>query len=172
MWCGWWKSPVDKVIQALAPLSHLSQRSRVMLATVGGIVAGVLLVATGWAPAQLIGAFLIGAALVLARGGTRLAEGWFSDPRAQVVTVRRRVRQVTPVWAWQATIGALLVLALVVMTVSLLTHGAVSLGTLGDFGKGAIALVMMASLAFWNLNGVAWRFNRRPTETQPVEDVL
>jgi hypothetical protein len=162
---------VDKVIQALAPLSRLSQRSRVMLATAGGIVVGVLLVATGWAPAQLLGALLIGAGLVLARGGTQLAEAWFSDPRAQVVTIRRRVRQVTPVWAWQATIGALLLLALMVMTVSLLTDSPLSLGTLEDFGKGAIALVMMASLAFWNLNGLPWRFNRRRTETPPVEDV-
>lgn len=162
---------MDRLDQVLAPLSRLPQRTRVMLATVGGIVAGVVLVSTGWALLQLLGALLIGAALVLARSGTRLADSWLRDPRAQTVTAWRRARRLSPAWAWQATVAALLVVALVIMIAKLLTGGNADLGTLGDFGKGAIALVMMASLAFWSLNGVPWRFNRRPTNRQPVEDV-
>jgi hypothetical protein len=142
-------------------MSTLSLRSRQLLATVGGIVIGVLLVATGWAPAQLAGAAVIGGGLLLARGGVRFAEAWLSDPAGQAVQSWRRAQRAAPAWAWQATVAALLLVALAVMVIELLTSGDIDSGTAGDFGKGAIALAMMGSLVFWSANGIAWRPKRR-----------
>lgn len=150
-----------KIARMAGRLNAVSLRTRSMVAVVGGIVVGVLLIATGLGIAQLVGALSIGVALWLARGGTRWADAWLMEPRRQMVTTWTRTRRAMPVWAWSATVGLLLVVALVVMTAELLTTGDVDLGTLGDFGKGAIALAMMGSLAFWTVNGVPWRPGRR-----------
>lgn len=152
---------MDNLVRLLTPLSHLSQRSRMMIGTVGGVILGVLLIFSGWALTQLVGALSIVAALALARSGNGAAGRWLMDPRAQIRAVWQRARRATPEWAWQAIVGALLVVAFVAMSVELLTAGKVGLGTLGDFAKGVIALAMMGSLALWNGNGVVRRFGRR-----------
>jgi hypothetical protein len=144
----------------IALLPRLSLRSRILLATVAGIVVGVLLLATGLALLQLLGAIAIGAALLLARAGSRLSDAWWSDPRGQLTASRARVRGAIPTWGWQATVLGLVGFAAVVMVGRLLTAGNLGLGTLGELGKGAIALLMMASLALWSTDGAERRFGR------------
>ena len=153
---------MDRVTWLADRLADVPMRTRQMVATVGGIVAGVLLVATGWSVGQVLGALLIGAALLLARGGTRWSEAWLRHPGRQAELTWRRVQTGAPVWAWPATVGVLLVAGLVVLAAELLSRGDLGRGTLGDLGKGAIALAMMGSLAFWSTNGLAWRPRRIP----------
>lgn len=151
---------MDRLSRIARRLPALSIQTRQMAAMVGGIVLGVLLVATAWAPAQLLGAVCIGGGLLLARG-VSFAVAWVRDPAGQSGAFWRRTRQAAPAWAWQGLVGVLLVVALALMTRELLTTGEIDAGTAGNFGKGAIALAMMASLLFWNGGVATWRPGRR-----------
>jgi hypothetical protein len=159
-------------------ISRLSPRSRVLLPTVGGIAAGVLLVATGWTPLQLVGVLVIGLALVVARTGARLSDAWLRDPRGQISATVRSARQRMPLWIRPVSVAALVGVATFVLFERLLTAPNLGVATLYDLGKGAIAILMMASLAFWNRDGLPRSFRgwirgsgeRRAADTEQIAD--
>jgi hypothetical protein len=140
-------------------LNGVDLQTRLMAAIAGGIMLGVLLIATGWAVAQAAGVLFVGAALLLARVGPGPVERWLLSPRAEAAGAWRRGRSAAPAWAWPAAVGGLLAVALVVMAARVLGDGAIDRDTLGDLGKGVVALAMMATLALWN--GASWRPRRR-----------
>ena len=138
-----------------------SARARVFLPPVAGIAAGVALIATGWTLLQALGAALIGLALLLARGRIQIADAWWSDPFGQVASAGRAIGRRSPSWAWPATVAALLLLAAAVLGWELMRHGELNGSTLGNLGKGVIALAMIATLALWSIERLPGRFRRR-----------
>ena len=163
---------VGRVLSLPTRLPRLSERARLLLPPVIGIVTGVLLIVTGLALLQFIGAAAIGLALVLARGWMRLPDVWWTDPGGQLALARGAVRRRIPVWPWQGTVAAVIGIAAVVLLQRLLTRDGLGPGTLGDLGKGAIALAMMATLALWGADRLpGWPGRRGPQRDEPGADV-
>lgn len=152
----------------LAPLwaraARLSPRSRILLLTVAGITLGVLLLATGVAALQLLGALGVTGGLLAARFGARLPEAWWGDPRRHLARGWPAARQRIPRRAWPAAVLGLVGVAAAVLVGRLLTAGELGWWTLGDFAKGAIALAMMATLALWGAGRSEAEREGRPDE--------
>jgi len=138
-----------------------SARARVFLPPVAGIAAGVALIATGWTLLQALGAASIGLGLLLARGRIRISDAWWSDPFGQAATTGRAFGRHSPSWAWPAMVATLVLLAAALLGWELVRDGELNGSTLGNLGKGVIALAMIATLALWSIERLPGRFRRR-----------
>ena len=147
--------------EPLNRISRPSEQTRRLLPPAAGIVAGVLLIATGLALVQAAGVVLIGLGLLLARGWIRIADAWWSSPADQVAAIGLDVRERAPSWAWPATVAAAVLVAAVMLGREIVRDGELNGRTLGDAGKGAIGLAMMATLALWSAERRPGRIGRR-----------
>ena len=165
---------MDRFSALRARLPWPSPRARLLLSPVAGIVAGVLLIATGVALLQIVGAAMVGFGLLLARGWVRIPDAWWSDPRGRLEIARRGVRRRIPVWAWQATVAVLIGIGAIALARHLVSEG-LGLSTLGDLGKGAIALAMMATVIFLGADRLPVRLGRwgkggsQPVDPEPEQ---
>jgi hypothetical protein len=151
---------VDRIKTQLARVPRPNDRVRFLLPPVTGIVIGVLLIATGLTLLQLVGVAAIGFGLLLARGWVRIPDTWWSNPRGQFAVARRGVRRRIPVWAGQATVAVLIGVGAIALARHVVSDG-LGASSLGDLGKGAIALAMMATLLFWSADRLPVRLRRR-----------
>ena len=151
---------VARLGEVLDRMSRPSARTRVLLPPAVGIVAGVLLIAVGQALAQIAGVALVGLGLLLARGWIRIADAWWNSPVDQLHSVGRGVRERSPSWAWPATVAVLMLVAVAILGRQIARDGQLNGRTLGNVGKGAIALVMMGTLVFWSVDGLPGRLGR------------
>lgn len=155
--------------------ANLARETQVVIATLTAIVLGVLLLATGLIPLQILGGMLAVLGIVIARNGERIPATWWTEPHTQLVHAYRVARVRTPAWAGMA--GALLViLILAALTLErVIANHEVNASTRDDLGKGALAVAIFFSLVLWNLDDLPRRIvprrirARRPAE-QRVQD--
>jgi len=118
--------------------------------TIGGIVAGVLLISTGVGVIQFVGALCIGLALLVARAGTRFPDAGWASPPSHFPVLFSHLQSRTPRWLWPLCVALLVLVLGLFLVASLLVKEELSGEMLGNLGKGLIALAMIATLVLWS----------------------